>query len=248
MEVSLYQAAAAMNATAQWQEMIAENLTTASIAGGRKRDISFQDVQAGLDPNASNGPQSAYFIPTAQASTNFQPGELHASSNPMDFALEGPGYFSIQMPNGQTAYTRGGEFQLNAKGQLVTNQGYPVLGDSGPLQFNPNSSDAITISANGEVSQGQQQVGKLKLTEFHNPQYLTMIGADEFRSDSPDAQAVPATSTKVRQGFLEAANASPTTEMSGLVTAMRMFEANQKVMQMQSDRMSRTISELGGTS
>jgi flagellar basal-body rod protein FlgF len=248
MEVSLYQAAAAMNATAQWQEMIAENLTTASIAGGRKRDISFADVQAGLDPNASGDAQSGYSIPTAQAVTNFQPGELHASSNPMDFALEGPGYFTVQMPNGQNAYTRGGEFQLNAKSQLVTNQGYSVLGDAGPLQFNPNSSDSITISANGEVSQGQQRMGKLKLTEFHNPQYLTMIGAADFRSDAPDAQAAPAASTKVRQGFLEGANASPTTEMSGLVTAMRMFEANQKVMQMQSDRMSLTINDLGGTS
>jgi flagellar basal-body rod protein FlgF len=248
MEVSLYQAAAAMNATAQWQEMIAENLTTASIAGGRKRDISFSDVQAGLDPNASGSTQSGYAIPTAQASTNFQPGEMHPSSNPMDFALDGPGYFTIQLPNGENAYTRGGEFQLNAKGQLVTTMGYPVLGNAGPLQFNPNSTDPVAISTNGDVSQGQLQVGKLKLAEFRNPQDLTSLGADEFRSDSPDAGATAATSTKVRQGFLEAANSSPTTEMSGLVTAMRMFEANQKVMQMQSDRMSRTISELGGTS
>lgn len=248
MEVSLYQAAAAMNATAQWQEMIAENLTTASIAGGRKRDISFVDVQAGLDSNAPGGTQSGYAIPTARASTNFQPGELHASSSPMDFALDGPGYFNIQMPNGQIAYTRGGEFEVNAKGQLVTNQGYQVLGNGGPLQFNPNSTNSITISATGEVSQGQEQRGKLKLTEFRHPQNLTMLGADEFRTDTPDAEAIPAASTKVRQGFLEGANSSPTAEMSGLVTAMRMFEANQKVMQMQSDRMSRTITELGGTS
>jgi flagellar basal-body rod protein FlgF len=248
MEVSLYQAAAAMNATAQWQEMIAENLTTASIAGGRKRDISFADVQAGMDPNVSSGTQAGYFIPAARAVTNFQPGEMHVSSNPMDFALDGPGYFNIQLPNGQTAYTRGGEFQLNAKGQLVTDQGYPVLGDGGPVQFNPNSTDTVSISPTGEVSQGQESKGKLKLTEFKNPQDLTMLGADEFRADTPDAQPIAATSTKVRQGFLEAANASPITEMTGLVTAMRMFEANQKVMQMQSDRMSRTISELGGTS
>jgi flagellar basal-body rod protein FlgF len=248
MEVSLYQAAAAMNATAQWQEMIAENLTTASISGGRKREISFSDVQAGLDPNTSNGAQSAYTIPVAQAYTNFQPGEIHASNNPMDFALEGPGYFNVQMPNGQVAYTRGGEFQLNAKGQLVTNQGYPVLGDGGPVQLNPNNPDGITVSATGEINQGQEHKGKLKLTEFSHPQNLTMLGADDFRADTPDAQAIPSTSTNVRQGFLESANASPTTEMSGLVTAMRMFEANQKVMQMQSDRMSLTINDLGGTS
>lgn len=246
MEVSLYQAAAAMNATAQWQEMIAENLTAAPISGGRKREISFSDVQAGMDPNAT-GAGANYYIPTVSTSTNFQPGELHASNNPMDFALEGPGFFAIQLPGGQTAYTRGGEFQVNAKGQLVTNQGYAVLGSGGPIQFNPNSSDSITISPNGEVSQGAQQKGKLKIVEFDNPNLLTALGSENFRSDTPAAQPVDATSTKVRQGFLEGANTSPTTEMSGLVTAMRMFEANQKVMQMQSDRMTRIITDLGGT-
>ena len=247
MDVSLYQAAAAMNATAQWQEMIAENLTTAPISGGRKREVVFSDVQAGLDPSAGGGIGN-YSIPTVTTVTNFQPGELHVSSNPMDFALEGPGFFTVQLPNGQLAYTRGGEFQVNAKGQLVTNQGYPVLGNTGPIQFNPNSSEPVTISTSGEVSQGQEQRGKLKIVEFNNPNLLTMIGAQDFQSDTPEAKPMPATSTKVRQGFLEGANTSPTTEMAGLVTAMRMFEANQKVMQMGSDRMSRTITELGGTS
>jgi len=248
MEVSLYQAAAAMNATAQWQELIAENLTTAPISGGRKREVLFSDIQAGMDPNAPSGPQSGYSIPTATTVTNFEPGELHVSSNPMDFALEGPGFFSVQLPGGKIAYTRGGEFQVNARDQLVTNQGYPVLSDAGPIQFNPNSSEPVTISTSGEVSQGQERKGKLKIVEFDNPNFLTMIGAQDFQSDIPEAQPIPAASTKVRQGFLEAANTSPTTEMTGLVTAMRMFEANQKVMQMQSDRMSRTITELGGTS
>ena len=237
-----------MNATAQWQELIAENLTTASIAGGRKRDISFSDVQAGLDSSLSSANQSGYSIPTANAVTNFQPGEMHASSNPMDFALEGPGFFTVQLPGGEKAYTRGGEFHVDANGHLSNDQGFLVLGNAGPVQFNPNSTDPVTISPTGEVSQGQTQVEKLQITEFNNPKLLTMLGADDFRSDSPQAQPVTATSTKVRQGFLEGANASPTTEMSSLVTAMREFEANQKVMQMQSERMSQTINELGGTS
>jgi flagellar basal-body rod protein FlgF len=248
MEVSLYQAAAAMNATAQWQELIAENLTTASISGGRKRDISFSDVQAGLDSGLSSAGQSGYSIPTANAVTNFQPGEMHASSNPMDFALEGPGFFTVQLPDGEKAYTRGGEFHVDANGQLSNDQGFAVLGSAGPVRFNPNSTDPVTIAPSGEVSQGQTQVGKLQVTEFNNPKLLEMIGADDFRSDSLQVQPQPATSTKVRQGFLEGANASPTTEMSSLVTAMREFEANQKVMQMQSERMSQTINELGGTS
>ncbi|HUZ07253.1 MAG TPA: flagellar basal body rod C-terminal domain-containing protein [Candidatus Paceibacterota bacterium] len=122
-----------------------------------------------------------------------------------------------------------------------------MLGDGGPLQFNPNSSNPITISAKGDVSQGAIKKGTLQITEFKHPERLAMLGAGNFSPDSPDAQPVKAVSTQVRQGFIEAANTSPTTEMASLITAMRMFESNQKVLQMQSDRMSRVITDLGGT-
>ncbi|HZL14174.1 MAG TPA: flagellar hook-basal body protein [Verrucomicrobiae bacterium] len=247
MDVSLYQAAAAMNATARWQDLISENLAAASIPGARKQEISFSDVQAGMASNNSGAANASDYIPSVKTVTNFQTGELCPTGNSMDFALEGPGFFTVQLPNGQHAYTRGGEFQLNAKGQLVNQEGYPVLGSGGSLQFNPNSSDAISVSATGDVSQGTETKGKLQITEFQHPENLTPLGPGFFRPDGPDAQPTAAVSTQVRQGFIEAANMSPTTEMASLITAMRMFESNQKVLQMQSDRMSRVITDLGGT-
>jgi flagellar basal body rod protein FlgG len=247
MEVSLYQAAAAMNATAQWQDLISQNLATASIPGARKQEISFSDVQAGIASNLPGSEQSNFYIPSASTVTSFKTGELCSTGNSMDFALEGPGFFAVQMPDGQSAYTRNGEFQLNSKGQLVNKEGYPVLGDNGPLQFNPNSSDPITISAAGDVSQGVEKKGNIQITEFLNPGKLTPLGTGFVGSDDGDAQPVPAASTQVRQGFIEAANMSPTTEMSSLITAMRMFESNEKVLEMQSDRMSKVISQLGGS-
>jgi len=245
MDVSLYQAAAAMNATAQWQDLISQNLAASSIPGARKQEISFSDVQAGLN---SNSEPSNYSIPSVSTSTNFKTGELCSTGNSMDFALEGPGFFTVQLPDGQRAYSRDGEFKLNAKGQLVNKEGFAVLGSSGPLQFNPSSSDPITISATGDVHQGAETKGKIQITEFQHPEKLTQLGAGDFRSDDQDAQPGAADSTLVRQGFIEAANTSPTTEMASLITAMRMFESNQKVLQMQSDRMSRVITDLGGTS
>jgi len=243
MEVSLYQAAAAMNATERWQEMISNNLATASIPGARKHEISFSAVQATL---ASSNPTSPGFvIPVAREATNFQQGELHSTGSPLDFALEGPGFFSVRMPDGQPAYTRNGEFQLSSQGQLVTAQGFPVLGDNGPIQFDADSSSSITISATGEVSQGGEQKGKLQISEFDKPSLLTAIGSGLLRADSPALKPVPGDATRVRQGFIESANSSPTTEMASLITAMRMFESNQKVLSMQSDRMSREISDLG---
>jgi flagellar basal-body rod protein FlgG len=247
MDVSLYQSAAAMNATERWQDMIAENLTSASVPGMRKQDITFSDVEAGQAAGAGG---AGCLIPTASTTLNFQPGELRPAG-PMDFAVEGNGFFTVQLPSGQTGYTRDGEFHLNAAGQLATKSGALVMGDGGPLQFDPANSSPISVSATGEVSQanlsgGTDQKGKLQITEFKKPQLLTVAGGGNFLATNPATQPFAAGDTKVRQGFTEAANTSPTTEMAGLITAMRMFETNQKVMQMQSDRMSRVITDLGG--
>ncbi len=245
MEVSLYQAAAAMNATDRWQEMISQNLSGASTPGARKNQISFSAVQAGMTSNVSGFASSGFVIPSAGTVTNFQQGELHSTGNSMDVALEGPGFFSVKMPDGQSAYTRNGEFQLNAQSQLATSHGNLVLGDSGPIQFEPGSSLPITISASGDVSQGAEVKGKLKITEFSKPNLLAAIGGGLFRADNKDLKPADAVATSVRQGNIESANTSPTLEMAGLITAMRMFESNQKVLQMQSDRMGRMITDLG---
>jgi flagellar basal body rod protein FlgG len=246
MDVSLYQAAAAMNATERWQDLISENLASASSPGARKREISFSAVEAGLAPGGAGG---NYVIPSAGTTINFQQGELRPTGNAMDFALEGKGFFAVQLPGGQTAYTRDGEFRLNAQGQLVTKQGFSVLTDSGgPVQLDPNNSGSLTISATGQISQGQEAKAKLQVVEFANPQQLTMINSGYFEANNASAAAAPSPNTQVWQGFSEAANTSPTTEMASLITAMRMFESNQKVLQMQSDRMSREISDLGNPS
>jgi flagellar basal body rod protein FlgG len=248
MNVSLYQAAAAMNAQARWQELITENLASGSVPGFRKKDISFSAVEAGLDPTAIRNNGAHYVIPTAQASTNFQPGDLRATGNQMDFALHGPGFIEVQMPNGAHGYTRDGELHLDSTGQLVTKQGYTVFGDNGPMQFDLNNGGAITMAPTGEISQGGEIKGRVQIVEFSDPHLLTAIGSGYFLADNPNAQAGPAAATTIQQGFLEASNTSPTAEMANLITAMRMFESNQKVMQMQDDRMGRVISELGNPS
>ena len=237
-----------MNATDRWQEMISDNLAAASIPGARKRQVSFSAIQAGLASHAPGLVNPGYVIPSVNAVTNFQQGELHPSGNTMDFALEGSGFFSIRTPDGQPAYTRNGQFQLNGQGQLVTAQGNPVLGENGPIQFDPGSSTPVSVSDTGEVCQGAVQKGKLKIAEFDKPGLLTAMGGGLFRADNPDLKTTSGSATKVRQGYIESANTSPTLEMAGLITAMRMFEANQKVLQMQSERMSREISDLGNPS
>jgi flagellar basal body rod protein FlgG len=242
MEVSLYSAAAAMNATERWQDLIADNLSSASVPGARRRDIIFSSVPAGHLGEKGD----PLVIPFASSAVNFSQGELTRTGNDMNFAVEGPGFIAVQMPDGSKAYTRDGSFQLNAQGQLVTRRGYPVVSDGGVLQFDPNNPNPITVSPEGEVSQGAEIKGKISIVEFNRPQSLTMLGGGLFRNDA-NLQPKATIESKIRQGFVEQSTTSPTLAMASIITAMRMYESNEKVMQMQNDRMGKTISDLSGT-
>jgi len=247
MNVSLYQAAAAMNATSRWQEMISDNLADSSVPGARKQDISFAAIEAGM-PSGGIGLNGERFVmPAARPALNFQQGEINPTGVVTDFAMDGPGFFQVQMPNEQIAFTRDGEFHVNAKGQLTTKRGYPVMGDSGPVQLDPNNSAPIMVSATGQVSQGGETKGHIKVAEFKDPSALSMMGSGYYALAKSGLKPEAVQTSSIRQGYLESANTSPTTEMSSLITAMRMFESNQKVLQMQDERMGRVITELGGT-
>ncbi len=250
MNVSLYQAAAALNANSRWQEVISGNLASSSIPGFKKQELSMEAVRAGLMPssglNSSNLPQS-FAVPKATSSTCFLSGEMQATGNKNDVAIEGKGFFSVELPNGSTVFTRDGEFQINSKAQLVTKEGFTVLGDAGPINLNPSNPAPMSISASGVVSQGAEQRGKLKISEFDKPQLLTQISGAYFAANNPSLVGSASTST-VREGYLEGSNTSVVGEMANMMTAMRSFEANQHIIQIQDERLGKTISDLGNPS
>jgi flagellar basal-body rod protein FlgF len=248
MNVGLYQAAAAMNANARWQEMISGNLAAGSVPGFKKQEMSFSAIQAGLMPHGDvrhAGAPMPFALPIANGFTNFSGGELKATGINTNVALEGAGFFSVQLPNGGTALTRDGEFQLNAQGQLATKQGYLVLGENGPIQFDVNNGAPISISPTGEVSQGADVKGTLKIAAFQNPDQLSPLGSGLFDDRNSALRPITGPKPTVRQGWIEGANTSATAEMANLITAMRSFEANQRVVQLHDERMGKLISELG---
>jgi flagellar basal-body rod protein FlgF len=244
MNVSLFQAAAAMSANARWQEAISENLASVSVPGFKKQDLSFEAVQAGLRSQAAD-PRLAVTLPRLSATTNFSQGELRATGVNTDVAIEGRGFFEVQMPNGAMAYTRDGEFHINSSGQLTTKQGFPVMGEGGPIQLDLNLGGTVTISASGEVSQDSEVRGKLKVMDFAQPNRLTQISGGYFTNGAANLLPTAVAQPSLRQGFLEGANTSAATEMASLMGVMRGFEANQRVLQVHDERMSRSISELG---
>jgi len=249
MDVSLFQAAAAMNASTRWQEVIADNLAAGQVPGFKKQDLSFSAVQAGyMTGTGAAGTAKRSTMPMAGTSTNFQPGELSPTGLSNDLAIQGPGFFEVKLPDGTKGYTRNGQFTLSTQGQLTTRQGLPVMAETGPLKLDANSAAPLTVKSNGEVSQGGEVKGKLKLTEFGNPSALEATGTGLFLAADPAVQAHAANESTVQQGFLENANTSSMTEMSSLISAMRFYEANQKVIQTEDDRIGKLITDVANPS
>ncbi len=251
MNVSLYQAASALTATNQWQEAIAANLAAGNLPGFKRNEVSFEAVKAGLmgQPGVAQGAQDKEFTLTnLNTHLDFSPGEMRFTGNPTDLALEGKGFFEVQLPDGSLAYTRDGEFKFNAQGVLTTKEGNVVSSTNGTIQLDLNNPAPISVSRTGEVSQGATPLGQIRVMTANNPNLLTRASAGYFIAQDPNVNLGEAANPAVRQNFLESSNSSATTEMASLMSAMRLFEANQKLIQLHDNRMEKAISTLGNAS
>jgi flagellar basal-body rod protein FlgG len=247
MDISVYQAAAGMNASSRWQDTIADNLAASQIPGFKKQDLSFSAVQSGYalrSANAPAGQTQRFQMPSAGASINFEQGELRGTQVSTDFAIQGSGFFQVQLANGSTGYTRDGEFHVDNKGQLITKQGLPVQGVAGPIKLDPHNTAQLTMGTGGELSQGAAPGGTLKLVEFNDPSVLTPTGGGVFILTNPTVQPKATSTSTLSQGFLENGNTSSIREMGNLITAMRFFEANQKVAQTEDQRVGNLITQV----
>lgn len=245
-------------------EVIANNLANMNTTAYKQQRAEFQDLlyqnveQAGAQSSDSgtllpSGIQLGAGVRTAAVYRLNTQGTLTGTGNPYDMAINGAGFFRIQMPDGTDAYTRAGNFALSPEGQLVTDKGYVVA----PGVAVPATATAITINAQGQLQAtvpGQaapQSVGQLELTRFPNDGGLTAVGDNLFTetasSGSPQS-AVPGSPGygTVQQGFLEGANVNAVEEMTSLITAQRAYEMNSKVITA-ADEMLQMTSRLAGS-
>jgi len=250
MNVSLYQAAAALDANVQWQQMIAENLAAGSTPAFKKSEISFSTIAAGIlggGSDAGAAQRNPTLLPKASFGTNFKQGSLQGTGSSNALAVDGPGFLAVRLPDGQVFYTRDGEFRVNLQGEIRNKDGYEIVADGGnPIIVNPRNKEAISVSAEGDVSEGGLIRGRLSIFEFPDMSKLTPIGSGYYMPKQ-DMQPVPAIQTTVSQGQLEASNTIGMVEASNLLLALRHYEANQKVIQMSDERMGRAIQELSST-
>lgn len=245
-------------------EVIANNLANMNTTAYKQQRAEFQDLlyqnvaQPGAQSSDSgtllpSGIQLGAGVRTAAVYRINTQGTLTQTGNPYDMAINGQGYFQIQMPDGTDAYTRAGNFALSPEGQLVTQDGYVVA----PGIAVPANATGVTINSQGQVQAsvpGQtapQTVGQLTLTRFPNEGGLSAVGnnllTETPASGSPQS-AVPGSPGygQIQQGFLEGANVNAVEEMTSLITAQRAYEMNSKVITA-ADEMLQMTSRLAGS-
>jgi flagellar basal body rod protein FlgG len=220
-------AATGMDAATEAHTIISQNLAHVSVPGYRRVLIPFATLDM-PNPAALSAEDEIETVGTqpGKLATDFTPGVHSQTGNPLDVALGGDGFFVVEGPNGPL-YTRSGAFRLNAEQQLVTADGLPVMGQSGPIQIPAGASvQQIQISPDGTIRSGREEIGRLNVMKFADPQLLQSVGASLFYAP-PQAQPT-ASDAIVIQGSRELSNVSAVSELVNLITAQRHYEASQR--------------------
>ncbi|MBV8457517.1 MAG: flagellar basal-body rod protein FlgG [Acetobacteraceae bacterium] len=237
-------------------EVISNNLANMTTTGFKRQRAEFQDlIYQNLRRVGSNSSDNGTVVPsgaqvglgvkTAAIYRINEQGNLQQTSNTLDMAIQGNGYFQVTLPSGETAYTRDGTFGLAADGTIVTADGYIVQ----PGIQVPSNATNVTVNTSGQVQatiSGQtapQTVGQLTLATFPNPAGLDSQGSNLFMQSAASGNPVTGNPGNpgfgsVMQGFIETSNVNVVTEVTNLITAQRAYEMNSKVITTSDDMLS----------
>jgi flagellar basal-body rod protein FlgG len=249
---ALYTAATGMNALETKLDVIANNLANVNTTAFKGSRCNFEDLyyrqlklpgtQDALQNYTPTGIAVGLGTRVQSTEADFAQGAFQATDNPLDIAIDGPGFFVVIDPStGQNMYTRAGNFSVNANGQLVVGSAQTGYVLTPALQFQPDTIN-VSVSNDGNVTAQQSgttqfsQVGTIQLARFINPQGLLQMGNNLFSetlSSGPPTQALPGQSGlgSLVSSTLELSNVSPVNELVSLITTQRSFELNSQAVQ-----------------
>jgi flagellar basal-body rod protein FlgG len=245
---SLWISKTGLDAQQMQLDTISHNLANVGTNGYKRSHAQFEDLlyqnlrQSGAQETQQNvlptGLQLGTGVRPVGTSRNFSQGNLNRTENPMDLAINGAGFLQVQMPDGTTSYTRDGSLRVDAQGQLVTANGYPII----PAINVPPNATSITIGADGIVSAllpGQaaaNQIGQIQTATFVNPGGLDPMGQNVFRETA--ASGTPTVNTpginghgSISQGYVETSNVNVVEELVSMIQTQRAYEINSKAIQ-----------------
>ena len=257
---SLWTSTTGMSAQNLNMDVIANNLANVSTTGFKKSRADFQDLlyqimkvpgsPTSADTRSPTGIQVGLGVKPAAVTKVFTEGDIVQTENPLDVAIEGSGFFQVELPDGNTAYTRAGNLKLDGDGRLTTSDGFPLQ----PEIVIPEDAREVTISQTGLVSAlvgddtTSTELGNIDLADFVNEAGLIAIGRNLFReTDSSGAAALGTPGSDgygtLLQGYVENSNVNLVEEMAHMITTQRAFEINSNVVST-SDEMMQTTTNM----
>ena len=257
---SLWIAKTGMTAQQTQLDVISHNLANVSTNGFKRNNAVFEDLiyqnlrQVGAQNDEQiqlpTGLHLGLGVRTVATSRTFTQGSLQQSNNSLDVAINGNGFFEVNLPDGTIGYTRDGSFQLDAQGRMVTSSGLPVANG---ITVPPNAIK-VSISADGIVSAtlpgnpAPQQLGNIAMSSFVNPAGLEPVGQNMYKESAASGQpqqGQPGTNGLgfIKQGFLEASNVNVVEELVTMIQTQRAYEMNSKAIST-SDQMLAKLSQL----
>jgi flagellar basal-body rod protein FlgF len=234
-------------------DIIANNVANIDTTGYKSDNAAFSEF---LMPHASDGQfpgsdKRVSFVQDRASWIDFSPGAIERTGDPLNVAIDGDGYLSVQTARGQR-YTRNGALQINGSGQLVTSDGDPVLGGSGPITFQPGDHN-VSISPSGIItvregaSTADAPRGQLQIVAFDKPRLLQKDGGSTFMApNGVNAGPAPPT-THLVQGAIEKSNVNAVGEMARMIQITRNYSDIAAILQQQGDQRRNALQQLSQT-
>lgn len=230
--------------------VVANNIANVNTTGFKSDTAIFEEYlqSPARDEDFGGRDTRLSFVVDRATMHDFGQGPVERTGSPLDVALDGKAFFVVQV-NGEDRYTRNGSFQINNQGQLVTNDGFQVMGNNGPITFQPGDQD-ISIARDGTITVREgnntnidSARGKLRVVSFEQPQTLSKQGASLFVAPN-GAVAQQAVAYGIRQGSIEKSNVNGVSEMSKMIEVMRAYSGISNVIQQINDIRKASIDRL----
>jgi flagellar basal-body rod protein FlgF len=231
-------------ATHRSMDVIANNIANMSTPAFKREAVQFEQYVVEVPANEAEGGDTVEvsFVFDRGTVRDLANGRLESTNVPTDVALNGPGYFVVQTPDGER-YTRNGHFHFNENGTLVTDDGYSVLSQGGEIALQPEDG-AMFIANDGTVSTALNVLGRLRVVTFEDERALKKAGSSLYSmADGQTAQ--DAATYRVSQGTLERSNVEPVIEIARMIEVMRAYQSNLDLTQTSQDLLRRAIETLG---
>jgi flagellar basal-body rod protein FlgF len=239
MENASYVALSRQATLRREMDLVANNLANMNTTAYKGESMLFVEHLRDTDSDLGD----IAFVQDLGVVRDLDEGGMHATGNPLDLAISGDGYFSVETEAGEERYTRDGSFHLDRDGRIVNSSGMPVLDRNGQPVTLPPRTETIEVSRDGTVSTETGVVGRLRVTAFENQQALRKEAGKLFVAGG-DANAAPADEAVVQQGMLEGSNVQGVVEMTRMMDLVRSYQMANQLSQSEHERQRRAIQSL----